>query len=393
MHEVAMPRLRGPGGRRLRVAHLTTVDISLPVLLGTELRADVDSGLDVFGISAPGPWVERVEQLKVTHVALPSLTRSWNVSSDLAAARELYAAVRRLDLDVLHTHNPKTGVLGRLLGRAAGVPVVVNTCHGLWLRPGDGLARKAFVLGLESLAATVSHAELYQNAEDRRTLRRVVPERRSRLVGNGIDLTRFRHDPEGRIRVRNELGLADSEILVGAVGRRVAEKGIAEYGAAARKLSGKARFIWVGPDDPDKPDAVRADEPGVEFLGERLDMPALYSALDVFVLPSHREGFSRSGMEAAACGVPSILTDIRGCREVGTHGREVLLTPPHDADALTEVIERLLLDDALRSRLGLAARERALAEFDQLAVARTSLETYAAVARRKHLGWINEGEE
>lgn len=388
-----MPRLRGPGGRRLRVAHLTTVDISLPVLLGTELRADVDSGLDVFGISAPGPWVERVEQLKVTHVALPSLTRSWNVSSDLAAARELYAAVRRLDLDVLHTHNPKTGVLGRLLGRAAGVPVVVNTCHGLWLRPGDGLARKAFVLGLESLAATVSHAELYQNAEDRRTLRRVVPERRSRLVGNGIDLTRFRHDPEGRIRVRNELGLADSEILVGAVGRRVAEKGIAEYGAAARKLSGKARFIWVGPDDPDKPDAVRADEPGVEFLGERLDMPALYSALDVFVLPSHREGFSRSGMEAAACGVPSILTDIRGCREVGTHGREVLLTPPHDADALTEVIERLLLDDALRSRLGLAARERALAEFDQLAVARTSLETYAAVARRKHLGWINEGEE
>ena len=390
---VTLPRLRGPGGRRLRVAHLTTVDISLMVLLGTELRADVDGGLEVFGISAPGPWVERIEELDVTHVALPSLTRSWNVSRDLAGARELFAAVRRLDLDVLHTHNPKTGVLGRLLGRAAGVPVVVNTCHGLWLRPGDGLARKAFVLGLESLAATVSHAELYQNAEDRHTLRRIVRESRSRLVGNGIDLTRFGHDLDGRARVRNELGVADDELLVGAVGRRVAEKGIAEYGAAARTLSGKARFIWVGPDDPDKPDALLTDEPGVEFLGERLDMPALYSALDVFVLPSHREGFSRSGMEAAACGVPSVLSDIRGCREIGTHEREVLLTPPHDAESLTGAIERLLLDAPMRARLGRAARERALAEFDQLAVARASLETYAAVARRKHLGWINEGEE
>lgn len=387
-----LPRLRGPGGRRLRVAHLTTVDISLVVLLGTELRAEVDSGLDVIGLSAPGPWVERVERLGVTHVALPSLTRSWNLSSDLAAARELYAAIRSLDLDVLHTHNPKTGVLGRLLGRAAGIPVVVNTCHGLWLRPGDGLARRTFVLGLESLAASVSHAELYQNAEDRRTLRRVVSEKRSRLVGNGIDLSRFRHDPAARTRVRNELGVADNELLVGAVGRRVAEKGIAEYAAAARKLSGKARFVWIGPDDPDKPDALLSDEPGVEFLGERLDMPAVYSALDVFVLPSHREGFSRSGMEAAACGVPGVLSDIRGCREVGTHEREVLLTPAHEPEALTEAIERLLLDAGLRERLGRAARERAIAEFDQRAVARASLETYAAVARRRQLGWIEEGD-
>jgi glycosyltransferase involved in cell wall biosynthesis len=369
------------------VAHLTTVDMSLALLLATELRLDVESGLDVFGLSAPGPWVEQVEALGVTHVSLPSLTRSWNMARDAAAGRELRRALKALDLDVLHTHNPKTGVLGRLLGRAAGIPVVVNTCHGLWLRPRDRLARKVFVLGAEGIAARASDFELYQNAEDQHTLRRAVPARRSRVVGNGVDLARFRPDPAGRARLRTALGVGDGELLVGGVGRRVAEKGIAEFASAARTLAGKARFVWVGPDDPDKADAVIIDEDGVEFLGERSDMPAVYSALDVFVLPSHREGFSRSGMEAAACGTPSVLTDIRGCREIGAHEREVLLVPPHDATSLTSAIERVLLDAQLRERMGRAARKRALAEFDQRAVTRASLETYAAVARRKGLNW------
>jgi glycosyltransferase involved in cell wall biosynthesis len=374
------------------VAHLTTVDMSLDLLLGTELRLDVESGLEVYGLSAPGPWIDRVTRLGVTHVPLPSLTRSWDLARDAAAGRELFRALRDLDLDVLHTHNPKTGVLGRLLGRAAGIPVVVNTCHGLWLRPDDGLARKVFVLCAETLAACASDFELYQNADDRQTLRRTVRRGRSLVVGNGVDLVRFTRDIEGRQRVRHELGLGDGELLVGGVGRRVAEKGIAEYAAAARTLAGKARFVWIGPDDPDKPDAIRSDEAGVEFLGERYDMPAVYSAVDVFALPSYREGFSRSGMEAAACGVPSVLSDIRGCREIGLHEREVLLVPPKDVDALTAAIERLLLDESLRARLSAATRKRALAEFDQRAVARTSLETYASIAQRKDLGWQVEGD-
>lgn len=389
---MTLPKLRGPGGRRLRVAHLTTIDKSLEFLLGTELRADVEAGLDVFGLSASGEWVEHVRALGVTHVPLPSLTRSWDLTRDAAAARELLRVLRRLDLDVLHTHNPKTGVLGRLLGRAAGIPVIVNTCHGLWLRPGDGLVRKAFVLGMESLAARASDAELYQNAEDRDTLRRAVPERRSQLVGNGVDLTRFRPDPRGRARVRHALGLAEHDLLVGGVGRRVAEKGIVEFAAAARTLAGKARFVWVGPDDPDKPDALETEEAGIEYLGERLDMPEIYSALDVFVLPSYREGFSRSGMEAAACGVASVLSDIRGCREIGAHEREVLLVPPGDVAALAAAIERLLLDVPVRVRMGGAARARAVSRFDQRAVARASLEAYTAVARRKGLEWkVEEG--
>jgi glycosyltransferase involved in cell wall biosynthesis len=370
---------------------LTTVDMSLALLLETELRVDVESGFETFGISAAGPYVDRVAALGVTHVPVPSLTRSWALRGDARAARELLGVIRALRLDVLHTHNPKTGVLGRLLGRAAGVPVVVNTCHGLWAGRGDRLAKRAFVLAAETVAAQASHAELYQNAEDRRALRRVVPGRRAKVVGNGVDLERFAPDPSAGAALRRSLGVAPDELLVGGVGRRVAEKGIREFAAAARRLAGKARFVWVGPADDDKADAlsdeVAADLGGVAFVGERADMPAVYSALDVFVLPSYREGFSRSAMEAAAGGTAMVLTDIRGCREVGAHEEHLLLVAPRDDVALADAISRLLVDEGLRARLGRAARERALALFDQRAIAHLSISTYAGVARRRGLGW------
>ena len=373
----------GAGGRPLRVAHLTTVDMSLALLLGTELAYDVQVGFTTYGISAPGPYVDRVEELGIRHVPVASLTRSWDVRADLRAFAELVRVLRRLRPDVLHTHNPKTGVLGRIAGRLAGVPVVVNTCHGLWAGPGDSRRRRALVLGLEALAAQFSHAELYQNAEDRRALRRAVPAWRSRVVGNGVDLTRFRPDAEGRARVRDEWGIGPGEVLVGGVGRRVAEKGIAEFAAAAESLGDRASFVWIGPEDLGKPDAWRGPAGRVRLVGERIDMPAVYNALDIFVLPSYREGFSRSGMEAAACGKALVLTDIRGCREVGRHGREVLLVPPRDPGALTEAVRRLVEDSRLRDSLGQAAHAYAREHFDQRAVAAMSVRTYQAVAGRR----------
>ncbi|GAA2168115.1 hypothetical protein GCM10009826_46720 [Humibacillus xanthopallidus] len=369
----------------MRIAHLTTVDMSLALLLGTELAVDIEQGHTVFGISAPGPYVERIESLGVTHVPVVKLTRSWDPRSDAAAFRGLVRTIRGLELDVLHTHNPKTGVMGRIAGRLAGVPVVVNTCHGLWALPDDHIAKRSFVYALEGLAARFSDFELFQNAEDLRTQRWALKRGRHRVVGNGVDLGRFSPDPEGRRRVRSELGIAHDQLLVGTVGRRVREKGLAEFTQTANRLANKAAFVWVGPaDETDgRADAEVCGASAVRFVEERQDMPSVYSALDVFVLASYREGFSRASMEAAACGVPMVLTDIRGCREIGDDGIHLLLASPNSAESLTRAVDRLLDHPDLRVLLAAAARTRALERFDQHAVARLSMETYAAVAHRK----------
>ena len=101
--------------------------------------------------------------------------------------------------------------------------------------------------------------------------------------------------------MRAEWGVADDELLVGTIGRRVREKGLAEFAGAAHRLRDQATFVWVGPQDDTDAAAHVPHADAVRFVGERTDMPAVYSALDVFALASYREGFSRASMEAAAC--------------------------------------------------------------------------------------------
>lgn len=382
-----VPVSTAASGRPLRVAHLTTVDVSLAVLLRTELEADVERGVETYGLSAPGPFVGEVEALGVRHIPLAALTRSWDPVRDVVAIKQLASALRETRPDVLHTHNPKTGVMGRIVGRVVGVPVVVNTCHGLWATTDDSRRKRMLVHGAEAVAAAFSDAELYQNAQDRQSLNRWVRQSKTWVVGNGTDLRTFAPDPSARDRVRAELGLDDDTVLVGGIGRLVAEKGLREFELVARALRGRAVFVWAGRHDLDKSDAVAVTDGAVRFLGHRNDMAAVHNAFDVFVLPSYREGFSRSAMEAAATGTSMVLSDIRGCREIGRHGQEVLLVPTRDADALRKAVERLIDDAQLRARLGDAARRRALAQFDQRAVAAASWATYRSVAERKCLGW------
>ena len=122
------------------VAHLTTVDMSLRFLVLAQLRAVRDRGGRAIGISAPGPWVSELEAEGIEHFALRSSTRAMSVTSDVRAASELWTLVRRERVDVLHTHNPKPGLYGRVVGRAARVPIVVNTVHGLYATEDDPLA-------------------------------------------------------------------------------------------------------------------------------------------------------------------------------------------------------------------------------------------------------------
>lgn len=374
----------------IRLAHLTTVDVALVVLLGTELTVGRDAGHEVLGISAPGGRTAELEALGVRHVAVPELVRSWSPVQDLRAAVALWRLLPTLDLDVLHTHTPKAGILGRMIGRLRGVPVVVNTCHGLWALPGDRWLKRALVYGAEALAIRFSDVELFQNAEDPVTLRAFLHGRDWRTVGNGTDLETFRFDADGRRRLRREWGVGSEELLVGGVGRMVAEKGIAEFAEVARQLGDRARFVWVGPIDDERAVLDQQSLRGVEVAGERWDMPAVYSALDIFVLPSYREGFPRSAMEAAACGRPLVLTDIRGSREIGDHNVHGWFVPAADPMALTNAVRTLLDDPELCLRLADGAHRRAQDNFDQREVAARSFGAYRDAGRRRGLAWAKE---
>ncbi|MFM7253432.1 MAG: glycosyltransferase family 4 protein [Ilumatobacteraceae bacterium] len=375
--------------------HLTTTDMSIDWLLAPQLRAFADAGYDVVGMSAPGSHVAALEAAGIRHVAVPAFTRSTNPLDDVRAAVQVWRALRRERPDILHTHNPKPGIIGRIVGRLAGVPLVVNTQHGLYAQPGDRWQRRLPVYAAERLAAAFSHVELVQSPEDVDTLvRRLrVPRRRVRLLGNGIDLTRFAPhavDPGARAALRAQWRVGTDEIVVGLVGRLVREKGIVEVLEAAHLLRSRgvsARIVVIGPADHGKSDAVddtlidRADDDGVVFAGRRDDMPECYSAMDLYLTASWREGFPRSAMEAAAMGLPTIATDIRGNRQVVHHERTGLLIPVRSPDSIAEAIASLIQQRHRWPALGAAAIAAASAEFDQQRVIDRTLDTYRGTRR------------
>lgn len=380
----------------VKVAHLTTVDMSLRFLVFPQLEAVRNAGGESIGISAPGPWVAELEDAGIRHIPLEASTRGMNLWADLRAIRQLWRVLRTERLDLLHTHNPKPGLYGRVLGRLAGVPIVVNTVHGLYATDDDPLSKRILVYALEALAARFSDAELVQNREDLDLMERlrIASPKRMRLLGNGVDLSRFdpeKLDPGRADRVRRELGVADGQILAGVVGRLVAEKGYPELFEAFRTLGSRYVLACVGPHDPDKSDAIdpvlmeRARRDGVRFLGMREDVEDIYPAMDLFVLPSHREGFPRAAMEAAAMGLPIVATNIRGCRQVVTPGHNGLLVPVGAPGALAEAILTIGEDAELRERMGQASRAKARAEFDERRVVEIVMGTYRDVALDKGL--------
>ena len=382
-----------------KVGHLTTVDLSLRFLVKPQLLAVIEAGGDAIGISAPGPWVTELEEEGIRHIPLNASTRGMSLGSDLRAAAQLWRALRREDLTVLHTHNPKPGLYGRVLGRLAGVPLVVNTMHGFYATDDDPVPKRALVYTLEGIAARFSDVELHQNPEDLDLAKklRIVPRDKGHLLGNGVDLARF--DPESvesgaRTRIRAEIGVDDSQILVGVVGRLVAEKGFPELFEAMSRLGPDFRLVAIGPDDPEKADALprdmiaRAGEAGVSFLGMRTDVDELYSAMDIFVLPSHREGFPRAAMEAAAMGLPIVATDIRGCRQVVDEGVNGLLVPVLHPVELAAAIQRLGEDETTRRSMGQASRQIAQERFDERRVVEVVMESYRNGLSEKGLGHL-----
>lgn len=377
-----------PGVERL--VHLTTTDMSLDWLIGPQLRAFAAQGYEVIGMSAAGPHVPNLAAMGIPHVDVPAFTRSNNPLQDVKAFVQLVKLLREVRPDILHTHNPKPGIIGRIAGWLTRVPLVVNTQHGLYAQPSDRWQRRLPVYAAERIASAFGDAELVQNPEDVDTLVQTlrIPARKVHLLGNGIDLERF--DPDRvpaatRTAMRAEWGIADDEVVVGVVGRLVREKGIVEILEAAHQLRAdgrRVRFVIVGPADPGKADAIDADgfaqaaDDGVVFAGERTDMPECYAAMDLFLTASWREGFPRSAMEAAAMRLPTIATDIRGNRQVIDDGVTGVLVPVRDPAGLAHGVRTLLDRRDDWPTFAAACRARAHTHFDQQLVIDRTLAAY-----------------
>jgi len=346
-------------------------------------------GYEMLLISPPGEYGARLRSLGLDWRPLSQMDRrSLNLVSELQVLLGLVALFRREHPALVHGFTIKCAVYGSLAAQLARVPARVNAVAGLgyvfasndrkarWLRP---VVRVMLRLALRGRRTRL----ILQNPDDQEMFEQsglIELDRIDLIPGSGVDCTRFTPPPEGNPARR-------SQPCVLLAARLLWDKGVAEYVEASRLLRSAGRtirFLLAGMPDPGNPAAVPestlrqwVDEGAIEWLGHVDDTSELFRSVDILALPTYYgEGLPKSLIEAAACALPLVTTDMPGCREVVTNEVDGLLIPPRDAGALAHAITRLIDSPELAARLGAAARAKAVAHFDERIVIERTLAVY-----------------
>jgi len=373
-----------------RLCIISAVDITFKLLLIAQIKAAQKSGFEVYGICSQGPNFDFLTQqgIKIFPV---KIKRSISPFSDLKAFWQIYKILLKEKIDIVHTHTPKPSLIGQLAAKLAGVPVIINTVHGFYFHDNMKPLPKFFFSAMEWIAGKCSTIILSQNPEDIKTaikLNICKPEK-IKLLGNGVNLEKF--DPERfnknfKLQKRREIDVPDDAIVIGIIGRLVLEKGFLELFKAFKNVITEKENVWlviIGPEEPEKTYRISADtfkEYGIKerivYLGSRDDIAEILSCIDIFTLPSWREGFPRSAIEASAMGLPVVATNIRGCRQVVEDGKTGFLTTLFSVEELEKALLRLITDEKLRLVLGRRGYEKSRREFDESKVCRIVIDTY-----------------
>ena len=304
-------------------------------------------------------------------------------ASSLTSLPELFRLLGQHKPQLLHTHLVHANLLGRLSRPFHRLPLI-STIHSI----NEGGRHREHLYRLTDRLSDATTI-ISERAAEQHLRRGVVSPGRARVVPNGVDLRAF--TPQGtNANVRRDLGLGDAPLLL-TVGRFVAAKDYPNLFAAFKRVAERypdAVLLVVGTGE------LGADlhrlvgslnlTGSVRFLGTRTDIPALMNAADLFVMASAWEGLPMVLLEAAACALPVVSTDVGGVSEVVIDAQTGLLAPPKDPHALAEAVLKLLgLPDSERRALGERARRHAETRFDFESVTDTWEQLYLGVLEQR----------
>ena len=339
---------------------------------------------------SPGPLVDEMNALGLPLIRIPRIMRV-----DPWQFYKMYSAMRSEKPDIVHTHLFKSDFLGRPAARLAGVPVVVSTLHSI-----DQWAKKWPLGTFYGLTARFSDRiiAVSDDVKNFHVKHTGVDASRFVIIENGVDIRRYiGQEPVGRA-IRKELGIDDSSIVFGIIGRLTQSKGHETFLIAAKSILEKvpqARF-WVVGDGPLRMRLIQlADQLGIseflKFTGFRKDIPGILAALDVLVISSIWEGLPVALLEGMAASKPVVATAVGGIPAVVTE-ETAFLVPPSDPIAISDACVKLAVDLELRLNTGRAGHERMIKKYSIDAMVDSTVSLYVELLKtRGYLDLISTG--
>jgi glycosyltransferase involved in cell wall biosynthesis len=343
--------------------------VALDLAIGQKARGHRVSVVSL----APPPDGAMADEFREHGIVVDRVPKSGD-GVDASLVAKLARTFRKLEADVVHTHNPLPLIYGAPAARLARA-AAIHTKHGI--NPGG---RGHRILRRAAAQLTYAFVAVSDTTEQQARAQNDAPAGKIHTIANGIRLDRYHPDAQARLETRTELGLDDAWV-VGTVGRLDDFKNQALLvRAMAPLLSEKVRLVIVG-DGPAR-EAVEAEvaklrEPKwVVLTGRRMDVPHIIPAFDVFALSSKSEGLPLVVPEAMAAGLPIVTTAVGGLPSVVDEGVTGMLVPVEE-DALRGALKKLVDDHALAKRMGEAARNTALERYS----ADRMVEAYLALYR------------
>ncbi len=307
---------------------------------------------------------------KEVHVIDIPIQRKISPWSDLRCYFKLKHLFKREKFTLVHSVSPKAGLLAMIAARRVKVPVRLHTFTGQVWSTKTGLKR-AILKAFDRAIANRTTVALVDSKTQMEFLvkHNIVGESSSKVLGDGsisgVDCERFKPNPQVRLDVRQQLGTDMSSVVMLFVGRLKKEKGILELVEAFSKAKTTCQEmeLWlVGPDEEDVQQKVGLLE-GIKYVSFTSEPQQYMASADILCLPSYREGFGSVIIEAGACGIPSIGSNIYGLQDAIVDGETGILVKPKSVDALATAMLQLSQDESLRVQMGKAAQKRAIDSF------------------------------
>lgn len=360
----------------IKILRATTIPMSLDIFCKGMLR-ELSCKYEVIALTSPGKEIQAIKEREKVRVIEISIERHISIGKDIVSLWHIIKTFWKEKPTMVHSMTPKAGLLCMMAAWLTRVPIRVHTFTGLVFPTATGLKRKVLMATDWLTCACATHIIPEGEGVKNDLLNNGITKKPMRVLGygnvKGVDMEYYRVSEEIRVK-SEELRKPDTFTFL-FVGRIVGDKGINELCEAFDKLSSMAnvRLLLVGPYedslDPisQKSKDIIEQNPAIESVGGKFgdDLLPYYAASDCFVFPSYREGFPNTVLEAGAMGLPSIVTDINGSREIIIEGENGVIVKPQNADALYEAMLNMVKNKEDRERMAGNARKMIADRFEQ----------------------------
>ena len=355
------------------IARMTTVRMSLSLLINGQADYFRSKGHNYF--LASGPCSHDIQDKYYTELPL---VRRPHIIKDLKALIATFLWLRTIKPDILHTHTPKAGLIGMIAGFFAGVPIRIHTVAGLPWMESKGILR--YVYRFFECVTYIFATRVYPNSIGLNKFlvdELPITSTKYKVIGsgssNGIDIDYFSSDEikESKESLRSIYQLPNDKFIWIFIGRIVKDKGVNELVSAFSKLGDNHFLLLVGPfeneQDPVSEETFKMIETNsnIRALGFQKEIRTFLKLSDALVFPSYREGFPNVPMQAAAMGLPQIVSNINGCNEIVIPDVNGLIIPKKNKQALFEAMKGLSENPELRKQMSANSRDTIVKRFSR----------------------------